>query len=122
MSKTYDYIVIGAGSAGAVIASRLSEDPGISVLLLEAGGRDSHPFQLMPLAFQSVARSRPFIWQFESEPEPGLGGRRLPVRRGRTLGGSSSINALIASRGNRVDYDLWRIGGSPDGRTRVRDR
>jgi choline dehydrogenase len=111
MHRTYDYIVIGAGSAGAVIASRLSEDPGISVLLLEAGGRDRHPFQQMPLAFQSVARSRPFIWEFESEPEPGLGGRRLPVRRGRTLGGSSSINALIASRGNRVDYDLWRQQG-----------
>jgi choline dehydrogenase len=111
MHKTYDYIVIGAGSAGAVVAGRLSEDPGVSVLLLEAGGRDRHPFQLMPLAFQSVARSRPFIWEFESEPEPGLGGRRLPVRRGRTLGGSSSINALIASRGNRVDYDLWRQQG-----------
>jgi choline dehydrogenase len=111
MNKTYDYIVIGAGSAGAVVASRLSEDPEISVLLLEAGGRDRHPFQLMPLAFQSVARSRPFIWEFESEPEPGLGGRRLPIRRGRTLGGSSSINALIASRGNRVDYDLWRQQG-----------
>jgi choline dehydrogenase len=65
----------------------------------------------MPLAFQSVARSRPFIWEFESEPEPGLGGRRLPIRRGRTLGGSSSINALIASRGNRVDYEVWRQQG-----------
>jgi choline dehydrogenase len=65
----------------------------------------------MPLAFQSEARSAPFIWEFESEPEPGLGGRRLPIRRGRTLGGSSSINALFASRGNRVDYDLWRQQG-----------
>ncbi|MDB5571793.1 MAG: hypothetical protein JWN93_2976 [Hyphomicrobiales bacterium] len=111
MAQSFDYIVIGAGSAGAVVASRLTEDKDVSVLLLEAGGRDNHPFQQMPLAFMKVSQSKPYIWSFESEPEPGLGGRRLPIRRGRSLGGSSAINAMIAIRGNRVDYDLWRQQG-----------
>ncbi len=111
MARSFDYIVIGAGSAGAVVASRLSEDAEISVLLLEAGGTDRHPLQLMPLAFQQVIRSPAYNWGFESEPEPGLYGRRLPVPRGKTLGGSSSINALIAIRGNPRDYDLWRQQG-----------
>jgi choline dehydrogenase len=111
MTRSFDYIVVGAGSAGAALASRLSEDKDVSVLLLEAGGRDRHPFQLMPLAFLKVVASSAFNWCYESEPEPGLGGRRLPIPRGKTLGGSSSINALIAVRGNRRDYDLWRQQG-----------
>jgi choline dehydrogenase len=110
-ASSYDYIVIGSGSAGAVIAARLSEDPGVRVLLLEAGGRDTHPFQLMPIAFLKVANHRRFNWGYESEPEPGLGGRRLAIPRGRTLGGTSSINAMIAIRGNPRDFDLWRQQG-----------
>ena len=107
MKPDYDYIVVGSGSAGAAVAARLSEDPTISVLLLEAGPRDRHPLQLMPLAFVKVATGRIGTWQYQSEPEPGLYGRQLPIPRGRTLGGTSSINAMIAIRGHRRDYDRW---------------
>ena len=113
MNVAFDYIVVGAGSAGAVVASRLSEDPGTSVLLLEAGGRDRHPLQLMPIAFLKVAHHRTYSWNYESEPEPGLNGRRLPIPRGKALGGSSSVNAMICIRGHRRDYDLWRQQGLP---------
>ncbi len=111
MARAYDYIIIGAGSAGAVIAARLSEDPNVSVLLLEAGGRDNHPLQLMPLAMLKVAYGKRGTFQFWSEPEPGLAGRSIQIPRGRTLGGSSSINAMIYIRGNRNDYDRWRQNG-----------
>ncbi|MGX7895361.1 GMC family oxidoreductase [Tsuneonella sp. HG222] len=111
MGQGYDYIVIGSGSSGAVVAARLSEDPACSVLLLEAGPRDLHPLQLVPLAFPRVALGRFGTWQFQSEPEAGLNGRRLPVPRGRVLGGTSSINAMIAIRGNHADYDGWQLPG-----------
>jgi choline dehydrogenase len=111
MRQTYDYIVVGSGSGGAVVAARLSEDPAVSVLVLEAGPRDRHPLQLMPLAFPRVALGSIGTWQFESEPEPELHGRRLGIPRGRTLGGTSSINAMIAVRGNRRDYDDWAAMG-----------
>jgi choline dehydrogenase len=111
MSRAFDYIVIGAGSAGAVVASRLTEDQDISVLLLEAGGLDRHRFQLMPLAFLKVMQSPALNWNYETEPEPGLFNRRLALPRGKVLGGSSSINAMICIRGNRRDYDLLREEG-----------
>ena len=107
MGEGYDYIIIGSGSSGAVIAARLSEDPACRVLLLEAGRANRHPLQLMPLAFPRVALGKIGTWQFQSEPEPALNGRRLGIPRGRTLGGTSSINAMIAVRGNRRDYDDW---------------
>lgn len=107
MGEGYDYIIIGAGSSGAVVAARLSEDPACRVLLLEAGAPNRHPLQLMPLAFPRVALGKIGTWQFTSEPEPALNGRRLGIPRGRTLGGTSSINAMIAVRGNRRDYDDW---------------
>lgn len=110
-AKRFDYVVVGAGSAGAILAARLTEDAGISVLLIEAGGPDKHPLMLMPLAFPFISNNRRYIWRFESEPEPGLNGRRLSLRRGRTLGGSSSINGMVHSRGNPLDYDLWRQKG-----------
>jgi choline dehydrogenase len=111
MKAQFDYIVVGSGSAGAAVAARLSEDPGISVLLLEAGPPDRHPFQLMPLAFTKVAWGRIGTWQYKSEPEPHLYGRQLDYPRGRTLGGTSSINAMIAIRGHRRDYDRWSESG-----------
>lgn len=111
MKSSFDYIVVGSGSAGAAVAARLSEDPAISVLLLEAGPPDRHPFQLMPLAFIPVASGRIGTWQYRTEPEPQLHGRQLDYPRGRTLGGTSSINAMIAIRGHRRDYDRWAASG-----------
>jgi choline dehydrogenase len=110
MAAGYDYIVVGSGSAGSVVAARLSEDADVSVLLLEAGSR-GHPLQAMPLAFPRIAAARIGTWQFLSEPEPALDGRRLEIPRGRTLGGTSAINAMIAVRGNRRDYDDWAAQG-----------
>ena len=110
-AEQFDFIVIGAGSAGAAVAARLSEDPGTSVLLLEAGRADDHRFGLMPIAFPRVANDPAYVWPFESEPEPGLDQRRLPAWRGKLLGGCSSINAMINVRGNRLDFDSWRARG-----------
>jgi choline dehydrogenase len=109
--QAFDYVVTGSGSAGSIVAARLSEDPGVSVLVLEAGRRDNHPFMAMPIAFPKVAGNRAFVWPFETEPEPGLHNRRLPIWRGKTLGGCSSINALINVRGSRHDYDIWHRQG-----------
>jgi choline dehydrogenase len=109
--KRFDYIVIGSGSAGSIVAARLSENPDVSVLVLEAGRRDDHPFMPMPIAFPKVATNPKFIWPYETEEEPGLVGRKLPIWRGKTLGGCSSINAMINVRGSRHDYNIWRQRG-----------
>lgn len=106
-----DYVVVGAGSAGCVLANRLSADPSRRVLLVEAGGGDAHPFVRMPIGFMKALQKRDLTWGFESEPEPQLQGRRLPIPRGRLLGGSSSINGMFHIRGHRNDFDDWAARG-----------
>jgi choline dehydrogenase len=108
---SFDYIIIGAGSAGCVLAARLSEDPRNRVLLLEAGGSDRRWDVRIPLAVSKLWPNPKLTWGFLSEPEAALGGRRLPVARGRMLGGTSSLNGMMAIRGHRTDYDGWRDSG-----------
>ncbi|MFZ3289004.1 MAG: GMC family oxidoreductase N-terminal domain-containing protein [Telluria sp.] len=110
-SKVVDYVVIGAGTAGCVIANRLSEDSDCSVLLLEAGGRDWHPLLRMPVAFVKAMQAPAFNWRYKSEPEPHLNGREIEVPRGRVLGGSSSINGMFHIRGHQRDFDEWHALG-----------
>jgi len=105
---SFDYIIVGAGSAGCVLANRLSADPANRVLLLEAGGHHRHFLLTMPLGFMRALRNPRFTWQYMSEPEPHLEGRRIPIPRGRVLGGSSSINGLFFMRGHSSDFDHWR--------------
>ena len=110
---TFDYIVVGAGSAGCVLASRLSESRETSVLLLEAGGPASHPTLKMPVAFLKAVINPAFNWGYVTEPEPHLKGRRLPLPRGRLVGGCSSINGMFYMRGHPADYDEWvRLGAT----------
>ncbi|MER7682504.1 GMC family oxidoreductase N-terminal domain-containing protein [Streptomyces sp. NPDC096934] len=108
---TYDYVIVGAGSAGCVLAARLSEDPEVRVALIEAGGPDAAQEIAVPAAFSQLFKTE-FDWDLDSEPEPGLGGRRMYLPRGKTFGGSSSINAMIYMRGNRADYDGWALSGA----------
>jgi choline dehydrogenase len=110
--EIFDYIVVGAGSAGCVVAARLSEDPAAQVLLLEAGGRDEHLYLKMPLAFLKAMPDPRFNWTYLTEPEPHLDGRRLPLPRGRVIGGSGSINGMFAMRGHPRDYDQWAQMGA----------
>ena len=107
----YDYIVIGAGSAGCVMANRLSADPRNRVLLLEAGGRDNYHWIHIPVGYLYCIGNPRTDWGFHTEPEPGLNGRALMYPRGRVLGGCSSINGMIYMRGQAADYDQWRQMG-----------
>jgi choline dehydrogenase-like flavoprotein len=108
----YDYIIVGAGSAGCVLANRLTQDANARVLLLEAGGRDSHPFIHIPLGMGKLHEWRLFDWGYHTEPEPNLGGRRIEAARGKVLGGSSSINVMAYTRGHAGDYDRWAQKGA----------
>lgn len=103
----FDYIVVGAGSAGCVLARRLSEDPSVSVLLLEAGNKDSNPWIHVPAGFIKTLSDPSVNWLYQSEPEPATHNRPIPVPRGKVLGGSSSINGMLYIRGQHRDYDIW---------------
>jgi choline dehydrogenase-like flavoprotein len=108
----YDYIIVGAGSAGCVLANRLTEDTGATVLLLEAGGDDRHPYIQIPLGLGKLQQHRMFDWGYSTDPEPHLNGRQLTVLRGKVLGGSSSINVMAYTRAHRGDYDRWARNGA----------
>ncbi len=106
----YDYVIVGAGSAGCVLAARLSEDPDTSVLLLEAGPPDTKQDIHVPLGYLKLARTE-VDWNYASAPEPNCNGRRVSLPRGKVLGGSSSVNAMVYIRGNHRDYDAWGVPG-----------
>uniref|UniRef100_A0A9E7ZS66 GMC family oxidoreductase N-terminal domain-containing protein n=1 Tax=Bosea sp. NBC_00436 TaxID=2969620 RepID=A0A9E7ZS66_9HYPH len=111
--ETFDYIVVGAGSAGCVVARRLSDNPAARVLLVEAGPPPAGFWQRVPAGMAKMFSANRFNWGFSTEPDPGLGGRRLFWPRGKTLGGSGAINGMVFTRGSRVDYDGWASMGNP---------
>lgn len=111
-APVYDYIIVGAGSAGCVLAHRLSADPTVRVLLLEAGPNDAHPFIHMPAGLAKLVNNKRVNWDYDTAPEAQLDSRSLWWPRGKVLGGSSSINAMCYTRGTPGDYDDWAAQGA----------
>lgn len=109
--QVFDDIIIGAGSAGAVLANRLSADPKTRVCLLEGGGADRSALISIPLGVMALSRQAAHNWMFATTPQTALNGREIAVPRGKTLGGSSAINGMIYIRGHREDYDAWARAG-----------
>ena len=109
---TFDYVIVGAGAAGSVLANRLTEDPGITVCVLECGPPDRHPYIHVPAGFIKMLFNPTYTWQFTTEPSEGTAGRRIPTTQGRTLGGSSSINGMVYNRGQKADFDHWAQRGN----------
>ena len=109
--QEFDYIIVGAGTAGCVLANRLSADPGTSVLLLEAGGKDDYFWIDIPVGYLYTIGNPRTDWCYRTEPDPGLNGRTIGYARGKVLGGCSSINAMIYMRGQKADYDHWAALG-----------
>lgn len=110
---SFDYVIIGGGTAGAILAARLTENSEATVCLLEAGAPDRHPYLHVPAGFIKVLFDPAFTWQFSSEPTPLTNSRRIPLPQGRTLGGSSAINGLVYNRGQAADFDGWAARGNP---------
>lgn len=112
MQNSFDYIVIGAGSAGCVVAARLSEDPAVTVCLLEAGPPDKSPFIHIPTGIVRLTSHAKYNWLYMTKPQETMNNRPIFTPRGKTLGGSSSINAMVYIRGNPLDYDEWASLGN----------
>jgi len=110
--RAFDYVIVGAGTAGCVLANRLSEDPRNSVCLIEAGAADSHPYIRVPALVGAALTLPQYSWGLETVPQPHLNGRRIPIPRGRVLGGSSSVNGMVYFRGHPKDYDDWAAEGN----------
>src|ERR1700710_2445777 len=110
--ETFDYVIVGAGSAGSVLTNRLSEDAGTSICVLEAGPSDWHPYIHLPAGFIKTFHMKSINWAYSQEPSPWTGGRSIYAPRGKTLGGSSSINGHIYNRGQRMDFDGWAQRGN----------
>ena len=110
--ESFDYVIVGAGAAGCVLANRLSADGKQRVLLLEAGGEPTSRWIAVPAGFSKLLTNRRYNWLFKTEPEPNTHGRRISVPRGRGLGGSTLINGMIYVRGQPEDYDGWESAGA----------
>ncbi|MFK7966679.1 MAG: GMC family oxidoreductase, partial [Burkholderiaceae bacterium] len=112
MTQTFDYILVGAGAAGSVLADRLSADGRYTVCVLEAGPKDTNPFIRMPAGYVKMLNDPAMMWQFKSEPSPGSAGRNVYLPQGRVVGGSTSINGLVYNRGQAADVDRWAAMGN----------